>query len=122
MRVAALFLLLLLAADATAYQLQIDGRMYGISFEAAAHDFVPGDGPFNLVDANLLNCQRVRDGASPTLTGATRIRYGGAGQEISTDADITIELVPFRYVITTVDGDIVCAPYLPDALFAAGFE
>ena len=63
-----------------------------------------------------------RDGTSPSLSGATRIRYGALGQEISTDDDITIELVPFRYVITTVDGDIVCAPYLPDALFAAGFE
>jgi hypothetical protein len=122
MRFGMLLLLLIFAADSSAYQLQLDGRTYGIAIEATTHDFIPGDGPFNLVDAHLFNCQRARDGASPSLNGATRIRYGLLGEEISTDVDITIELVPFRYLITTVDGDIVCAPYLPDLVFAQGFE
>jgi len=122
MRLPARFaILLLLPLQASAYELVIDGRSYQIA-GTAEHTFSTENGLITLLDAELSSCRRYRDGGPPSMSGATRLRYGTQGRELSSNAIVELRVAPFRYVVNTVDGDIVCLPNLPSPIFGNGYE
>ncbi len=112
----------LITTTASAYELMIDQRLYRIDIESPSHSLGSATRSIALPDAELMQCRRYADGSAPSLRGIFDIRYGSAGGIFSTDEAISLQLVPFRYSVTTIDGDLVCLPYLPSPVFGDGFE
>lgn len=106
---------------ASAYEVEIDGRVYAIT-SGAEHSVGSSVRRIILGDAELSQCRRYRDAGEPSSGGDFVVLYGSELKALYTDAPVAIHLLPFRYSITTSDGDIVCLPYLPSPIFASNFE